>query len=215
MALGKNDYSPDVARKRHRRTDGLVIENDDWENDEDFVQFLSDAFTNADSVMRPGACFYIWYASQQSFNFLKACEKALWQVRQVLIWNKSSITLGRQDYQWKHEPCLYGWKAGAGHTWCNDRSQSTVIDFERPSRNDIHPTMKPVGLFDYQIQNNTHKNENVLDIFAGSGTTIIACEQNGRNAYCMEYDTRYASAIIDRWEKLTGKEAVLLNGYDE
>lgn len=120
--------------------------------------------------------------------------------------------MGRQDYHWKHEPCLYGWKEGASHRWNSDRKQTTVLNFDRPSKNIEHPTMKPISLFSYQIENNTIKGENVLDLFGGSGTTLMACEQNGRNAYLMELDPRYVDVIINRWEQYTGKEAELLNG---
>ena len=118
--------------------------------------------------------------------------------------------LGRQDYQWKHEPCLYGWKGGASHTWLSDRTQTTVLDFDKPTRSEIHPTMKPIGLFDYQIRNSCPVGGAVLDLFNGSGTTIMACEQNGRSAYTMELDPRYVDAAIDRWETFTGKKAIKL-----
>lgn len=187
---------------------GLKIKNDSME-DGKFRQFLIDAFTCADAVMKPGASFYIWHADTEGFNFRWACKEANWKVRQCLIWNKSSLVMGRQDYQWKHEPCLYGWKDGASHFWNNDRKQTTVIDFDKPSKNGEHPTMKPVGLFDYQIKNNTKKGQKVLDLFGGSGTTIIACEQNGRIAYSMELDEHYCDVIIQRWENLTGRKAEL------
>lgn len=124
------------------------------------------------------------------------------------------MVLGGQDYQWKHEPCLYGWKDGASHTWCSDRTQTTVMDFKKPNRSDLHPTMKPIGLFDYQIKNSSKKGDKVLDLFGGSGTTIMACEQNDRNAYVMEFDPHYADVIIDRWEKYTGETAVLANSKE-
>lgn len=119
--------------------------------------------------------------------------------------------MGRQDYQWKHEPCLYGWKSGAGHFWASDRKQTTTLNFDKPVRSEIHPTMKPIALFDYLIKNSSKVGENVLDLFNGSGTTIMACEQNGRNAFCMELDPRYVDAAVNRWEQFTGKKAVLLN----
>ena len=134
-----------------------------------------------------------------------------WEVRQVLIWVKNAMVMGRQDYQWKHEPCLYGWKSGAGHLWASDRKQTTVLEFDRPTKNKEHPTMKPVALFDYQIKNNTKGGDIVLDLFGGSGTTVVACEQNGRTAYVMEYDPRYCDVIVKRWETLTGGKAVLLH----
>lgn len=189
---------------------GLTIQNDNME-DTAFRQFLRDAFSCADAAMKPGAAFYIWHADSEGYNFRGACHDIGWQVRQCLIWNKNALVLGRQDYQWKHEPCLYGWKGGASHTWLNDRKQTTVLDFDRPVRSELHPTMKPIGLFDYQIRNSCPEGGAVLDLFNGSGTTIMACQQNGRRAYCMELDPRYVDAAIARWEEFTGSKAVLVN----
>lgn len=190
---------------------GLTIQNDNME-DATFRKFLRDAFKCADSAMKPGAAFYIWHADSEGYNFRGACHDIGWQVRQCLIWNKSALVLGRQDYQWKHEPCLYGWKSGASHIWLSDRKQTTVMDFDKPSRSEIHPTMKPIALFEYQIHNSCPVGGVVLDLFNGSGTTIMACEQDGRKACCMELDPRYVDATISRWEEFTGKKAVLLDG---
>ena len=208
VALGMGG-SIDEARKRHRRTDGLVIMNDKMD-DSAFRQFLVDAFTAADEVMKPGATFYIWHADNESYNFRGALRDVGLTLRQTLIWNKNAMTLGRQDYQWKHEPCLYGWKDGASHNWYSDRSQTTVIDMDKPSRSVEHPTMKPVPLFAYQIQNSTKPGDLVFDSFGGSGTTLIACEQLDRTCYMMELDPRYVDVIIRRWETLTGDKAELL-----
>lgn len=191
--------------------DRLKIENDKM-SDSNFREFLRDAFTTADIVMKAGACFYIWYADSEGYNFRGACKDVNWQVRQCLIWNKNTLVMGRQDYQWKHEPCLYGWKDGASHLWASDRKQTTVIDFDKPLRNGEHPTMKPVGLFDYQIKNNTKGSDIVLDLFGGSGTTLIACEQNHRKARLMELDEHYVDVIIQRWQNLTNKDAVRIDG---
>ena len=191
-------------------SDQLKIQNDSM-SDGAFREFLQEAFFCANSVMKPGAAFYIWHADSEGYNFRTACKEVGWMVRQCLIWNKNSLVMGRQDYQWKHEPCLYGWKDGAGHTWNSDRKQTTVIDFDRPKRNDIHPTMKPIGLFDYLIRNSSKAGELVLDTFGGSGTSIMACEQDGRRCYTMELDPRYVDAIIDRWETFTGEKAVLIH----
>ncbi|HEP1743482.1 TPA: ParB N-terminal domain-containing protein [Streptococcus pyogenes] len=190
--------------------DSLTIKNDSMDNDS-FRQFLVNAFSSANEVMKPGAVFYIWHADSEGYNFRGACFDIGWTVRQCLIWNKNSMVLGRQDYHWKHEPCLYGWKDGAGHLWASDRKQTTVIDYEKPQRNGVHPTMKPVGLFDYQIKNNTKGSDIVLDLFGGSGTTLIACESNGRHARLMEYDPKYVDVIIKRWEELTGESVIQLN----
>lgn len=187
--------------------EALKIENDSMD-DAEFRSFLKDAFSVADGVMREGAVFYIWHADLEGYNFRGAVKDVGWQVRQCLIWNKNSMVIGRQDYHWKHEPCLYGWKDGAAHLWCNDRKQTTVLDFDRPTKNIEHPTMKPVKLFDYLIKNNTKPNDIILDSFAGSGTTLIACEQNGRVARLMELDPKYCDVIIKRWEEFTGKQAV-------
>lgn len=188
--------------------DALKIQND-AKTDEEMIEFLSSAFRSADSVMKPGAVFYIWYAGTKEHAFDKACQLTGWEVRQILIWAKNTMVMGRQDYQWKHEPCIYGWKGGAGHLWASDRKQTTILEFDRPTANKEHPTMKPIALFDYQIQNNTKGGDIVLDLFGGSGTTIMACEQNGRNACVMEYDPKYVDVIIKRWENFTGEKAVL------
>lgn len=188
--------------------DALKIQND-AKTDEEMIEFLSSAFRAADAVMKPGAVFYIWYAGTKEHAFDKACQLIGWEVRQILIWAKNTMVMGRQDYQWKHEPCIYGWKGGAGHLWASDRKQTTILEFDRPTANKEHPTMKPIALFDYQIQNNTKGGDIVLDLFGGSGTTIMACEQNGRNACVMEYDPKYVDVIIKRWENFTGEKAVL------
>lgn len=193
--------------------DALKIQND-AKTDEALRDMLADAFSAANVVMKPGAVFYIWHADSKSLVFRLACQMAGWEVRQVLIWAKNTMVMGRQDYQWKHEPCLYGWKEGAGHLWASDRKQTTILEFDRPTKNKEHPTMKPVKLFDYQIQNNTKGGDVVLDLFGGSGTTIIACEQDGRCARVMELDPRYVDVIIDRWEKLTGERAVKIDGAE-
>lgn len=187
--------------------DALTIKNDSME-DENFRQFLIDAYKAADASMKKGCPFYIWHADCEAFNFLYAIGMVDWKFTQCLVWNKSSLVLGRKDYHSKHEPCLYGWKNGAGHNWYGDRKQTTVINFDKPSRNDIHPTMKPVGLFGYLLNNSTKVGDVVLDSFGGSGTTLIACEELKRKARLMELDERYCDAIIARWEKLTGKKAV-------
>jgi site-specific DNA-methyltransferase (adenine-specific) len=188
--------------------DALTIQNDDM-SDGDFRQFLRDVYSTADAVMKAGAAFYIWHADSEGYNFRGAAHDIEWKIRQCLIWVKSSLVLGRQDYHWKHEPCLYGWKEGASHFWGSDRTQTTVLEFDRPARNGVHPTMKPVELFQYQIENSSPKGGVVLDLFGGSGTTMIACENSGRVARLMELDEKYCDVIVRRWQDLTGKEAVL------
>jgi len=188
--------------------DALTIQNDSMSND-GFRQFLRDAYVTADTVMKPGAVFYIWHADSEGYNFRGAAFDAGWKVRQCLIWKKSTMVMGRQDYHWKHEPCLYGWKEGAGHLWATDRKQTTILEFDKPSRNGEHPTMKPVALFEYQMLNNTKGGDIILDSFGGSGTTLLAAEKNGRISYVMELDPKYCDVIVKRWEDFTGKKAVL------
>lgn len=217
--------------------DALTIENDNMD-DAKFREFLKAAFACADGVMRPGAAFYIWHADSEGFNFRGACRDIGWTVRQCLIWNKNQMVLGRQDYQWKHEPCLYGWKDGAAHYFVDDRNLLTVLEEEselkkmskaelinyileiqeqtattvinevKPSRNGLHPTMKPLRLIERLVRNSSKKGENVLDLFNGSGSTLMVCEQLGRRYYGMELDPRYVDATIERWEEFTGKKAV-------
>jgi len=185
----------------------LTIQNDSM-GDDDFRQFLRDAYSAADAVMKPGAVFYIWHADSEGYNFRGAAQDIGWKVRQCLIWRKSSLVMGRQDYHWQHEPCLYGWKEGAAHLWASDRKQTTILEFNKPSRNGEHPTMKPVELFEYQLLNNTKGADIVLDSFGGSGTTIIAAEKHGRHARLMELDPKYCDVIIKRWQDFTGQQAV-------
>ena len=186
----------------------LTIQNDSM-GDEQFRQFLRDACVTADTVMKPGAVFYIWHADSEGYNFRGACRDAEWIVRQCLIWKKSSLVMGRQDYHWKHEPCLYGWKDGAGHLWAADRKQTTILEFDKPSRNGEHPTMKPVALFEYQMLNNTKGGDIILDSFGGSGTTLLAAEKNGRHSRLMELDPKYCDVIVKRWQDFTGQKATL------
>ena len=186
--------------------DALTIQNDAM-LDANFRQFLCDCYATADAFMRPGAVFYVWHADSEGLNFRAAAGEVGWRVRQCLIWNKNSLVLGRQDYHWKHEPCLYGWKEGAAHYWGSDRSQTTVLDFSRRIRNGEHPTMKPVDLIEYQVKNSSKRGDTVLDLFGGSGSTLIACEKTARSARLMELDPRYVDVIVRRWQDFTGKRA--------
>ena len=194
--------------------DKLTIQNDSME-DSAFYQFLVDSFVAADSVMNEGAAFYVWHADSEGYNFRGACRAVEWELRECLIWNKNTMVLGRQDYQWKHEPCLYGWKGGAAHNWYSDRKQTTVIDMNKPNRNAEHPTMKPVQLFAYLMENSSKPGDVVLDSFCGSGTTLIACEQMSRAARVLELDPKYCDVIVERYINLVGSSdgvAVERNG---
>lgn len=189
----------------------LTIQNDSMPDGE-FRRFLFDAFSAADHSLRPGGSFYVWHADSEGYNFRGACRDVGWVVRQCLIWAKNTMVMGRQDYQWRHEPCLYGWKDGASHSWHSDRKQTTVLEFKKPLRNGEHPTMKPVDLFAYLIGNSTRKGDIVLDTFAGSGTTVIACENLDRKARVIELDPAYCDVIVQRWQDLTGLDAVRSDG---
>lgn len=204
MLLTDPPYNVDYTGKTK---DALKIQNDVM-SDTGFRQFLCDSFATADIVMKQGAVFYIWHADSEGYNFRGACFDVDWEVRQCLIWDKDVMVMGRQDYHWKHEPCLYGWKKGAAHLWASDRKQTTILRFDRPKRNDVHPTMKPVDLIEYQILNNTKGADIVLDVFGGSGSTLIAAEKSGRNAYIAELDEKYVDVIVKRWQDFTGQDAV-------
>lgn len=208
-----------------------------------FYQFLLDAFRNMNEAMRPGAAAYIFHAESTGLQFRQAYADAGLKMAQCLIWEKNSFVLGRQDYQWRHEPILYGWKEGAGHYFINDRTQDTVLleeqlDFKnmkrqellafieklfkdysdqtsvhfenKPSRNSLHPTMKPVPLIGRLMNNSSKPGWIVGDFFGGSGSTLIAAEQLGRTAYLMEMDERNVDVIVQRWEQYTGSKAVKL-----
>lgn len=222
------------------RDNGNKILNDNMD-DESFYLFLNAFYTQMMRVLKPGGAYYIFHADTEGYNFRKALMDAGGQVKQNLIWVKNALVLGRQDYQWKHEPCLYGWKEGAGHYFINDRTQTTVfedkadldklskeelkdmikeiiedktpttiIHEDKPLKNDVHPTMKPIKLISRLVKNSSKPGENVIDFFGGSGSTLIACEHLGRNCYSIELDPKYVDVIIDRWETLTGKTAIKL-----
>lgn len=191
--------------------DALTIENDSMSND-DFYNFLYDFYTALSTAVKKGGAIYVWHASSEIINFAKAMVDAGWLLKQQLIWVKNTMVMGRQDYQWKHEPCLYGWLSGDSHKWYSDRKQTTVINFDRPNRNGEHPTMKPIGLFGYQIENSSKIGDIVIDAFGGSGTAMVACEQLKRKARVIEYDPRYRDVIVRRMIKLDDNLIIKRNG---
>jgi DNA modification methylase len=191
--------------------DALTIDNDNMGN-EDFYKFLYDFYSALTTGVKKGGAIYVWHAHSEIANFGKALVDAGWLLKQQLIWVKNSMVMGRQDYQWKHEPCLYGWLKGDSHKWYSDRKQTTVIDFDKPQRNGEHPTMKPVGLFGYQIENSSKIGDLVIDAFGGSGTTMVACEQLKRKARIVEYDPKYCDVIVKRMIKLDPTLIVKRNG---
>jgi len=189
----------------------LTIDNDSM-GDKDFYQFLYDFYTALGAYTKPGGAWYVWHADREGANFRKAMADAGIMVKQCLIWIKNSMVMGRQDYQGKHEPCLYGWKEGAAHRWYSDRKQTTVLNFDRPQRNAEHPTMKPIPLFAYLIGNSSKQGDIVADGFGGSGTTMVACHQMNRKAYLVEFDPKYCQVIIDRMRKLDPNIPIKKNG---
>lgn len=176
----------------------LTIKNDKMDNDA-FYSFLylfyQEVFLNA----KNGCPAYIFHADSEGANFRSAFTASGWKLSQCLVWLKNSIVMGRQDYHWKHEPVLYGWKVGAAHPWYSDRKQSTVLEFDRPFRNAEHPTMKPIEILIYLIKNSSQQKDVVGDMFLGSGSTLISCEKTWRNCYGMELDPKYVDVIIRRW----------------
>lgn len=191
--------------------DALTIQNDEMEESQ-FRNFLVSAFGNACAVMRAGSAFYIWHADSAGYTFRGACRDVDLKVRQCLIWVKQKLVMGRQDYHWRHEPCLYGWKEGAGHKWYADRTHDTILKFDRPMRSTEHPTMKPLALFEYQMKNNTQPGDKVLDLFGGSGTTLMVSEKIGRVNFTMELDPVYCDVIVERWQNQTGEKARTMDG---
>ena len=207
--------------------------------DSEFEEFLYNCFSNAAAVMKQGAAFYIWHADSNGYIIRKTVLDAGLDIKENLIWVKQHFTLCRQDYQWRHEPCLYGWKPGAAHYFSEKRNISTIINSidnlkdgkledyqqfveelkesstvlfcDKPVKDDLHPTMKPMELIEKQVKNSSREGENVLDLFGGSGTTLLVCEKLKRKCFMMEYDPKYADVIIDRWQELTGQKAKLIN----
>ena len=205
VSLGIKSSST-AGRQKQYIHDGQIIQNDDLD-DTAFQDLLNNCFKNAEKVLKPGKSFYIWFASKQTESFLKAVKSCELKISETLVWNKNNFVIGRQDYHHKHEPCLYGWKEGGAHSWFGGKNQSTVLDFDRPTASKAHPTMKPISLMAYLIRNSSRKEEIVLDLFGGSGSTLMACEQTSRVSRMMEIDPLYCDVIIKRWEKFTGKMA--------
>lgn len=191
--------------------DALTLENDAMDNEE-FYTFLYDFYTALTTVVKKGGAIYVWHAASEIINFAKAMVDAGWLLKQQLIWVKNTMVIGRQDYQWKHEPCLYGWLKGDSHKWYSDRKQTTVIECNKPTRNGEHPTMKPIGVFAYQITNSSKRSDIVIDAFGGSGTTMVACEQLKRKARVIEYNPKYCDVILKRMKALDSSLVVKRNG---
>jgi len=189
--------------------DAMKIKNDSM-TDSQFFQFLFNMYTNMYRVMKDGASYYIFHADSEGHNFRKALLDVGFKLAQCLIWAKQSFIFGRQDYHWQHEPILYGWKNTASHHWYGDRKQSTIIEFNKPIKNDIHPTMKPVGLISYLMQNSSKPHALVVDLFGGSGSSMMAAEQTDRTAYLMELDPVYVDVEVIRYYNYKHDENIYL-----
>lgn len=186
----------------------LTIKNDNME-DTLFYNFLIDAFRNTYDSIKCGGSIYVFHSDTEGMNFRNAFKTVGFKLAECLVWVKNKFVMGRQDYQWRHEPILYGWKEGKAHYFTDSRNQTTVLEFDKPIKNEEHPTMKPIDLLAYIIKNSSKENELILDLFGGSGSTLIAAEQTNRKCYMMELDPKYCDVIIRRWEKLTGQKAEL------
>ncbi|GAY71441.1 site-specific DNA-methyltransferase [Streptococcus canis] len=223
-----------------KTAEAMTISNDNLSRSA-FEAFLGQAFSVVDAYLKPGGAFYIWYADKERLSVSKALESCGWDIKQTLIWVKDHFVLGRQDYQWQHEPCIYGWKGGAKHYFISDFSLSTLFESsqslsqltkdnlidliksyqekmpttilreKKPFRNKEHPTMKPVPLIERLIRNSSCQGELVFDSFIGSGATLLACENLNRRCYGIELDPKYVSVTLKRYEELTGQKPIKLN----
>lgn len=205
MLLTDPPYNVDYVGKT---AEALKIKNDNMD-DNQFYEFLKKVFENMYIVTKEGASIYVFHADTEGINFRKAFKDAGFKLAECLIWKKDCFVMGRQDYQWQHEPVLYGWKEGKAHYFINDRTQSTILEFDRPKQSTLHPTMKPIDLIAKLIKNSSKENDIILDLFGGSGSTTIAAEQLNRKCYTMELDPKYCDVIVKRWETMTNREAIL------
>lgn len=205
MLLTDPPYNVDYVGKT---AEALKIKNDNMD-DNQFYEFLRKVFENMYIVTKEGASIYVFHADTEGINFRKAFKDAGFKLAECLIWKKDCFVMGRQDYQWQHEPVLYGWKEGKAHYFINDRTQSTILEFDRPKQSTLHPTMKPIDLIAKLIKNSSKENDIILDLFGGSGSTTIAAEQLNRKCYTMELDPKYCDVIVKRWETMTNREAIL------
>jgi site-specific DNA-methyltransferase (adenine-specific) len=184
---------------------------------DDFPQFLYDVYTTISTALRKGGAIYVWHAPTETHNFIQQFLNAGFLFKSYIVWNKNNSTFGRSDYHWKHEPCIYGWLDGASHKWYGDRKQTTVWDIDRPSRSEEHPTMKPIPLCSKPLENSSKIGDIILDVFLGSGSTMVASHQLKRKCYGMELDPKYCQVIVDRMKKLDSSLVIKINGkaYDK
>ena len=201
-------YNVDVEE-----TAGKIL-NDNM-SDGDFYQFLLSMFTQVENHMEDDASIYVFHADTEGLNFRKAFKEAGFYLSGCCIWKKNSLVLGRSPYQWQHEPCLYGWKKKGKHQWFSDRKQTTIWEYDRPKSNKDHPTMKPIQLMAYPIQNSSMRGTIVLDPFLGSGSTLIAADQTGRVCYGIELDEKFMDVIVKRYIEVTGDTEVTVQRNHE
>ena len=201
-------YNVDVEE-----TAGKIL-NDNM-SDGDFYQFLLSMFTQVENHMEDDASIYVFHADTEGLNFRKAFKDAGFYLSGCCIWKKNSLVLGRSPYQWQHEPCLYGWKKKGKHQWFSDRKQTTIWEYDRPKSSKDHPTMKPIQLMAYPIQNSSMRGTIVLDSFLGSGSTLIAADQTGRVCYGIELDEKFVDVIVKRYIEVTGDTEVTVQRNHE
>ena len=201
-------YNVDVEE-----TAGKIL-NDNM-SDGDFYQFLLSMFTQVENHMEDNASIYVFHADTEGLNFRKAFKDAGFYLSGCCIWKKNSLVLGRSPYQWQHEPCLYGWKKKGKHQWFSDRKQTTIWEYDRPKSSKDHPTMKPIQLMAYPIQNSSMRGTIVLDPFLGSGSTLIAADQTGRVCYGIELDEKFVDVIVKRYIEVTGDTEVTVQRNHE
>ena len=186
--------------------ESLIIENDSFSSSSDFYAFLLKYFSSCCNAAKPGSAIYVCHADTEGENFRRGLREGGYLYKQSLVWVKQSLVLGRQDYHWKHEPILYGWKPGAAHNWYSDRSQTTVWEFDRPTASREHPTMKPLDLIEYALGNSSASGDIIYDGFLGSGSTLIAAQKmkGDRTVYGFELSPAYCEVILQRFENFTG-----------
>ncbi|KKN58290.1 hypothetical protein LCGC14_0553700 [marine sediment metagenome] len=205
-----NQGTKEDLKKRNRRTDGKIVQNDDLVGEKLRI-FLLTVFGLYYNNIKAGAVIYVCHAEGLGMDviFRTAFAESGFKPAEIIIWAKDQFAFGRQDYHWRHEPIIYGWKIGAAHYFTDDHTQDTVWEIPRPKQSKEHPTMKPIALCAKGIGNSSKRNQTVLDFFLGSGTTLIACEKLNRRCYGMEIDEHYCDVIIKRWKDYTGKKAEL------
>jgi DNA modification methylase len=208
MVLTDPPYNVDVEETAGK------IKNDNMPDDK-FYQFLFAAFVNMEQNMEQDASIYVFHADTQGLNFRKAFKDAGFYLSGCCIWKKNALVLGRSPYQWQHEPCLFGWKLNGRHQWYSDRKQTTIWEYDRPKASKEHPTMKPIALMAYPIQNSSMSHCIVLDPFLGSGSTLMACQQTGRICYGIELDEKFVDVIVRRYISEYGDAGVFILRGDE